>query len=101
MYVVTPNGNSTVINVSSGGYLYVAFGNLKRKVPAFAETSKLLELASRLNAIKGISIPEDAIDRYPTISLSVLADQKQQQKFLDVMEWLHTEVNGGRPSDPT
>jgi len=42
-----------------------------------------------LNALPGISIPEDAIDRFPSTPLIVLRDPRVREDFLQVLdgEW--------------
>ena len=50
------------------------------------------EFLSRLNAIHGIKIPEDAIHRYPSIFLSFLKDTTAMQKLQDVFSWYFQEI---------
>ena len=51
-----------------------------------------LELVRRLNAIPGISIPEDVVDRYPSIYLSALKDEAVLKQFLAVLDWVIEEI---------
>ena len=49
------------------------------------------ELLARLNKITGGSIPDDRIDKFPSISLSVFADPDLLQAFFAAMEWVLAE----------
>ena len=58
----------------------------------FAVETKRLELMQRLNAIEGITIPDDAISRRPSFPLSVLTNPTALSQFIDVLNWYVTEV---------
>ena len=60
--------------------------------PPFDAEEKRRELLGRLNAIEGVSIPEDAIARRPSIPLAVFADETRLAKFLRVYKWFLQEV---------
>lgn len=59
--------------------------------PPFDTQEKRVQLLNRLNAIPGVSIPEDAIGRRPSIRLSTLNDTALD-KFLETFEWFLKEV---------
>ena len=60
--------------------------------PPFDSEAKRRELLGRLNTIEGVSIPEDAIARRPSIPLAVFADETRLAKFLKVYEWFVQEI---------
>ena len=63
-----------------------------RKLPPFDDDSKRLELLHRLNEIPGVKLPDDAIGRYPNISLKMLKDETALKIFLEVLDWFVQEV---------
>ena len=60
--------------------------------PPFDSTEKRLELLERLNAIEGVSLPEEAIRRRPSIPLAELKDQTKLEQFLQVLDWVLQEI---------
>ncbi|MCP4536171.1 MAG: hypothetical protein GY832_03405 [Chloroflexi bacterium] len=60
--------------------------------PPFDSEEKRRELLARLNAIPGVSLPDDAIARRPGIPLSTLADESALQQFLHVFDWVVQEI---------
>jgi hypothetical protein len=50
------------------------------------------ELLIRLNQIKGVSIPPDAINKRPSIPLSVLKDKAALRQFLECFDWFIAEL---------
>lgn len=41
----------------------------------------------KLNAIPGVRIPDDALDKRPSISLQALTDPAALEAFLTVLDW--------------
>lgn len=60
--------------------------------PPFDIEKKRRELLNKLNAIDGIDLSADAINRRPSIPLSVLVDETACQQFLQVFDWFIQEV---------
>lgn len=60
--------------------------------PPFESEESRLELLGRLNEIKGVSIPKDAIKRRPSIKLSILANPGTLENFLAVFDWMIEEI---------
>jgi len=56
------------------------------------------ERQKRLNALDGIEITNDRIDRYPSFSASIIANEATRQRFLEIIEWLFEEA-GRRPNE--
>jgi len=77
--------------VWTGGGLEVYFYWYQYKQP-FDSEEKRRELLRRLNAIEGVSIPEDAINRRPSIALDVLEENNRLDRVLEVFEWVITEI---------
>ncbi len=51
-----------------------------------------LKMIRRLNAIRGVSIPEGAAGRRPAFDLLALAGEEERSAFLAVMEWAVSEL---------
>ena len=54
--------------------------------PPFDSEEKRRELLDRLNAIEGVSIPQDAIAKRPSLPLTLLTDDAKLQQFLRVFD---------------
>ena len=82
-----------LIWVGTGGKVGIQFGYMEWKgSPPFGDEDKRLELLRRFNAIPGVSIPADAIARYPSIPLSLLTDEAALKQFLEVLDWAVDEI---------
>lgn len=75
----------TPLYFSVNGRISLAFGYCVK--PPFDDVAKRREWLNRLNAIEGIRLPEEAVDRYPSIQMTALADAKRLSAFLKVMDW--------------
>lgn len=60
--------------------------------PPFSNVEKRKELLRRLNAIPGLSLPEDAYDRRPGVRLVELRAAEVRAAFLEVMAWFLEQV---------
>lgn len=56
--------------------------------PPFDSVRLRKELRLRLNAIPGVEIPSDRIEKRPSIQLSVLTEGSATEDFLRVMDWV-------------
>jgi hypothetical protein len=75
------------------GHITLQFGELASgKHPSFEPADKRTELQRRLNEIPGISIPDERIDKYPSIALAALPDPDRRSQFLRVMEWAISQM---------
>ncbi len=93
-FVPVLNHNGTdhqLFAVFTAGGVEIYFQWYQYKAP-FDSEEKRLELLKRLNAIQGVSIPESAITRRPSISFSTLAKNDALQQFLTVFEWMIGEI---------
>ena len=80
----------TVIAVWTYGRVELQFQYMQDR-PPFDDESKRLELLRRLNAIPGISIPENSISRRPPFDLAALRDEEAMKHFLDALDWAFDE----------
>lgn len=78
------------IQVWTGDYLYVQFGDMQTK-PPFSDELKRSEFLRRMNEISGISIPDETT-KYPSIALSSLNDEGTLARFLETLDWVVREV---------
>lgn len=60
--------------------------------PPFDTEERRRALLTRLNAIPGISLPEEAIAKRPGIPLSALHDEEALRQFLEVFDWFVEEI---------
>jgi hypothetical protein len=94
MVGAAPNTRWT-ISVWTYGRLEVQFSMLANSTQLgnpFAERAKREELLTQLNAISGVELPPDAIDRRPSIPLANFVDTAARDQFLAVLDWLVSEL---------
>ena len=75
------------------GRIEIQFQYLKERSP-FDSVETRMELLNKLNGISGISIPEDSIEKRPSIKLSVFKDDKIVDQLLSVYEWILERIKG-------
>jgi hypothetical protein len=73
------------------GRVAFQFGMMSNK-PPFDDDKKRLELLNRLNAIPQLNIPEDSINRYPSILISALNNPDKLKQFTDTFSWYIEEI---------
>ena len=79
------------IQVWTGDYLYIQFGDMQLK-PPFDDELKRLEVLRRLNEIPGIKISDRDITKYPSVPLSAFNDDAALNQFLKTFDWFVQEV---------
>jgi len=89
------------VRKAKSGRVKVRFGHIMNRNPPFASDDKRLDLLGRLNKIPGVSLPQDSIDRYPSIPLSALANPKALEQFLEVIAWTIEEVKAAQNEQPS
>lgn len=57
------------------------------EVPPFNAEDMQLALLKRLNAIPGVDIAQDAVNRYPKLPFSLFVDEANLRQFLKTYEW--------------
>jgi hypothetical protein len=80
------------IRVWTDGGVPISFSQLKR-THAFAAAAARQELMDRLNAIPGVTIRPDAVEKQSTIRLATLSPD-QGASFLEVMGWVVDKLRG-------
>jgi hypothetical protein len=73
------------------GTVEIYFYWYQYKAP-FDSEEKRRELLSRLNAIPGVSLPDDAIARRPGIPLSTFEDESALGQLLETFDWVIQEI---------
>ena len=73
------------------GRVEIQFTQLQTR-PPFDDIEKRRDFLTRLNAIPGISIPEEALDKRPAVSMSVLVPSDARNQFISVLNWFLDEV---------
>jgi hypothetical protein len=58
----------------------------------FNSEAKRLALLDRLNLIRGITLPREAISRSPSVHLASLATPDSLKQFKDAFEWVLQEI---------
>ena len=74
------------------GRIEMQFQFLKKEGP-FVAIALREELLNMLNMIDGIDMPPDSIERRPAFNLSVIADDPNFNKFIEIIEWIKRKVN--------
>lgn len=87
---------------NSSAYLFpftiYTYGNIEitfqwmRRRPPFDAEGKRVELQRMLNAIPGVRIPDDGLEKLPRISLGALTDDAHLKAFLDAIDWSLAEA---------
>jgi len=73
------------------GTVEIYFYWYQYKAP-FDSEEKRRELLRRLNAIDGISLPEEVIDRRPGVPLAALENESALRQFLAIFDWVIQEI---------
>jgi len=79
-----------LFSLLSNGSITVRFGEFKK--PPFDADAKRRELLQRLNAVSGVALSDDMINRFPSIPLSVMSEPTQLARFLDAADWFVAEL---------
>jgi hypothetical protein len=83
-------GQHLLFSVWTYGTIEIQFQHMKY-LP-FADEAKRKELAQRLAAIEGVSIPEFALSKRPSFKLGILIGSGNLEKFLAAFAWMLSEV---------
>lgn len=88
--VFPPDGSRYLLAVRTDGRVEIAAGYLARYA-AFEQEDARKELAERLRSVP-VEISDDQINRYPTFPLSRLGPDGGLGRFIDVMEWVFSQL---------
>jgi hypothetical protein len=80
----------TVFGVGKLPRVGIKFGRMRNRQKLSEE--QRLELLRQLNDIPGVVLPQDSIDRFPSIPLSTFATKDSLERFLKAIEWVNDEV---------
>jgi hypothetical protein len=83
-------GQHLLFSVWTYGALEIQFQHMRR--PPFCEAEKRKALADRLSAIEGVSIPETALNRRPSIKLGILTKPVKLERFLAAFDRVVSEI---------
>lgn len=85
------SGNGNAYIIWTDGTITLQF-DLMRNTPPFDIESKRFELIQRLNKIKGLSLPEESINKWQGFPIELLTKKEELDKFLDAFEWFYYEA---------
>lgn len=77
--------------VRSKGHVEIYFNTYQSR-PPFDEEQKRRELLDKLNSLLQIPIPDEAISKFPKITLSSISGQEKLERFLGIYDWFIEEV---------
>jgi hypothetical protein len=81
----------TVVGGSKIPRVGIKFGRMRNRQKLSRE--QRVELLRRLNKIPGVKLPEDSVERFPSIPLSVLAQGDNVDRFLSAIDWVNEQVS--------
>jgi len=67
------------------GVIEIQFQHMKNKAP-YDDPHKRTELLNELNTIPNVNLPQDSIDRRPSIKYEALRDEQNLNKFLEIWD---------------
>ena len=80
------------------GSAEIQFQSLQLR-PPFDQVELRQEFQRRLNAIPGVIIPNDRLDKRPAIPFATLRDELVLRQFIAALDWVVSVVRGGIPPD--
>jgi len=89
--LVVDGENYNSISVWTYGAVSIQFGYLMNE-PPFDTVKKRKELLGRLNAIPGIALQQNALEKFPSIPLQAFLDEGAQREFLSILDWVIFEM---------
>ncbi|PPH08686.1 hypothetical protein C5C33_04855 [Rathayibacter sp. AY1H3] len=73
------------------GSVEVVFQHMRSRSPLDSVTLRQA-LLSRLNAVSGVDLPADRLEKRPSFDLEVLADRTARLQLVEVLEWFMSEL---------
>jgi hypothetical protein len=83
-------GQHLLFSVWTYGAVELQFQHMRRR--PFCEAEKRKELADRLLAMEGVSIPETALNKRPSFKLGILTKPANLERFLAGLDWMLSEI---------
>ena len=96
MIDLTGSDSANTLALSTWGRIEFGFRNILRYEPYVSE-EKRHELRQQLNAIPGFDIPDDGIDRYPSVPLRPLLESNNMEEFLAIWDQYVSSVRESNP----
>jgi len=81
LLLLTRDARVNVAQITSRGDLYINFGSLTSKIPE----GLIRALARELRQIKGIALPSDLSNKYPSLPNAVLKDAARREQVLKAL----------------
>jgi len=72
------------------GKIEIPFQWFKKK-KSFTSIEKRIDLQKKLNKIKGLNIKDDKLDKRPNISINLLNEKSEFDKFVSIFDWMLNE----------
>jgi len=76
------------------GGIEIQFQHMKNKAP-YDDLQKRIELLNELNSIPNVNLPQDSIDRRPSIKYEALRDEQNLNKFLEIWDKFIENIKKG------
>lgn len=89
--IASGTGDHYLFRCRADGILEINFQYLMRK-PPFDDEAKRLDMLARLNAIPGVNIAPEHINKRPPVPLVALTDAVALRQFLSVLDWAAAEI---------
>jgi hypothetical protein len=83
-------GKNFLFSVWTYGAVELQFQHMK--MPPFSGEEQRRKLALRLSSIEGVSIPDAALNRRPSLKLGILSGPGNLEKFMAAFDWMLSEV---------
>jgi hypothetical protein len=80
----------TVVGSSKIPRVGIKFGRMRNRQKFSAKQRQ--ELLRLLNEIPGVNLPNDSIEKFPSIPLSTFTQEGSLEKFLAAIEWTNDQV---------
>ena len=82
------------LSLTTGGHVQIPFGQISSR-PPFDEEGNRMELLAQLNTISGVQLMSDAIHKYPTFGMDLLATEEALDRFLSTIDWAIETAKAG------
>lgn len=82
--------NHFLFTMWTDGKIEIPFQWFKKK-KSFTSIEKRIELQKKLNTIKGLNIKDEKLDKRPNISINLLKEKSEFDKFVSIFDWMLNE----------
>lgn len=81
----------TLCSIKVTGDIIISFADFSDK-PPFDQEIKRKAFLQKLNSLEWLNLPQEAINRKPTIKIALLNGEHHLKQFFEVLEWVINEV---------